>query len=365
VKRSISFLFLMLLATALQANEPRVTGLPDFTGLVESAGPAVVNIRVTQFGNRARSADRREQQPDNEDIPEFFRRFFDVPQDPRFGRPDRLGAGSGFIYDASGYIITNHHVIEDADQIIVRLADRREFEAELIGSDPASDVALLKIDAQDLPVLEFGNSEELRPGEWVAAIGSPFNFEQSVTAGIVSAKGRSNASQQYVPFIQTDVAINRGNSGGPLLDSSGRLIGVNTAIVSPSGAYSGVGFAVPVDVVRDVVPQLIAHGGVSRPGLGVKLLSDRLGRYIGLSGVGIAEVVDGGAAERAGLHSARQYRDGTVSVDEILAVNGRSVATGVDLLDALDGLDVGDSVSLSVRRGQEVTTVSLRLQAID
>jgi len=185
----------------------KVTGLPDFTELVEKAGPAVVNIRVTQFGTRSPgTADRNDGQGDDmgenhPEIPEFFRRYFNVPNDPQYGEPDRMGAGSGFIYDAEGYILTNHHVIADADEIIIRMADRREFEAELIGSDESSDIAVLKIKAkEDLPFLQLGNSESVKAGQWVAAIGSPFNFEQSVTAGIVSAKGRTNRAQQYVPF---------------------------------------------------------------------------------------------------------------------------------------------------------------------
>jgi len=219
----LAVLLALLISTPLLA---KVSGLPDFTELVVKAGPAVVNIRVTQFGTRRQpneaqngAGDQGEAQPE---IPEFFRRYFDSPDNPHNGQPDRMGAGSGFIYSTDGYILTNHHVVADADEIIVRMADRREFDAELIGSDEASDIAVLKISAKsDFPFLKLGESDSLRAGQWVAAIGSPFNFEQSVTAGIVSAKGRTNRAQQYVPFIQTDVAINRGNSGGPLLDMDG------------------------------------------------------------------------------------------------------------------------------------------------
>jgi len=215
---AVSFCAVLMLLTA-NPGFARVTGLPDFTSLVKETGPAVVNIQVTQFGERANTsrADGMENPHEGQEIPEFFRRYFDVPGNRGNSRPDRRGAGSGFIFESDGYIITNHHVVDGADQIIVRLADRREFEAELIGSDPLSDIALLKIDASGLPTLKLGDSDSLQPGEWVVAIGSPFNFDQSVTAGIVSAKGRSTNQQQYVPFIQTDVAINRGNSGGPLL----------------------------------------------------------------------------------------------------------------------------------------------------
>ena len=246
----------VLIAFSGAANA-RVTGLPDFTSLVEEAGPAVVNIRVTQFGERADRGETDMQSPHGqEDIPEFFRRFFDVPGAPNRGQPDRQGAGSGFIIESDGYIITNHHVIDGADEIIIRMADRREFEAELIGSDPLSDVALLKVDAKGLPTLKLGDSEKLRPGEWVVAIGSPFNFDQSVTAGIVSAKGRSTNQQQYVPFIQTDVAINRGNSGGPLLNLDGEVVGINSWILSSGGGYMGLSFSIPIETANNAVAQL-------------------------------------------------------------------------------------------------------------
>jgi serine protease Do len=249
----------------------RVTGLPDFTGLVEQAGPAVVNIQVTQYGQRARNMPENvpEQQYREEDIPEMFRRFFDVPGNPNYDEPDRQGAGSGFIFEPDGYIITNHHVVDGADQIIVRLADRREFEARLIGSDPTSDIALLKVEASNLPTLKLGNSASLKAGEWVAAIGSPFNFEQTVTAGIVSAKGRNTGAQQYVPFIQTDVAINRGNSGGPLLNLDGEVVGINSWILSSSGGYIGLSFSIPVEIAMDTVKQLRENGKVARGLLGV------------------------------------------------------------------------------------------------
>ena len=182
-------LAVMLMPTALSA---RVSGLPDFTELVEETGPAVVNIRVTQFGERANSNPQNDMQ--QEQIPEFFRRFFDVPGNPNQGRPDRQGAGSGFVIDSDGYIVTNHHVVDGADEIIVRMADRREFEAELIGSDALSDIAVLKIDAKNLPTLKYGDSESLKRGEWVVAIGSPFNFDQSVTAGLVRGEATSSNS---------------------------------------------------------------------------------------------------------------------------------------------------------------------------
>lgn len=359
MKKAISVFFLMALAVGAQAQQTRVTGLPDFTGLVESAGPAVVNIRVTQFGNRARRGNGGELEPGNEEIPEFFRRFFDVPGDPGYGQPDRSGAGSGFIYDADGYIITNHHVIEDADQIVVRLADRREYEAKLVGSDPASDIALLKIEAEGLPALEFGSSEDLRPGEWVAAIGSPFNFEQSVTAGIVSAKGRSNASQQYVPFIQTDVAINRGNSGGPLLNMQGQVVGINSWILSSSGGYIGLSFSIPIEVAASTVQQLRETGRVERGLLGVVVgavtrdLAEamKLDRPVGAL---VNDVNPGGAAARAGIKPG----------DIILSFNGTPIETWNDLPPLVGANPPGSEAEVLISRNGEEQTLEVVLDAL-
>jgi serine protease Do len=307
----------------------RVTGLPDFTGLVESAGPAVVNIQVTQFGERALAEQGRrgEQSPHGqEQIPEFFRRFFDVPGNPGYNQPDRRGAGSGFIIEEDGFIITNHHVVENADEIIVRLADRREFEAELIGSDPQSDIALLKIDAEDLPLLKFGDSKSLRAGEWVVAIGSPFNFDQSVTAGIVSAKGRTNNAQQYVPFIQTDVAINRGNSGGPLLNLDGEVVGINSWILSSSGGYIGLSFSIPIETASSAVEQLRLHGKVSRGLMGVVVgpVTREYAEAMNLersAGALVNDISDGGSADRAGIQPG----------DVILKFDGEVIETWSDL----------------------------------
>ncbi|NND45032.1 MAG: DegQ family serine endoprotease [Xanthomonadales bacterium] len=349
----------LCVVAAVQAQAPRVSGLPDFTHLVESAGPAVVNIRVTQFGNRVRRGDDAQAQPNEEDIPEFFRRFFDVPQDPRFGQPDRSGAGSGFIYDEDGYIITNHHVVEEADQIIVRLADRREYEAELVGSDAASDIALLKIDAEGLPALEFGSSEELRPGEWVAAIGSPFNFEQSVTAGIVSAKGRSNASQQYVPFIQTDVAINRGNSGGPLLNMAGQVVGINSWILSSSGGYIGLSFSIPIEVAASTVQQLRETGRVERGLLGVVVgaVTRELAEAMNLDrpvGALVNDVTPGGSADEAGIEPG----------DIILAFDGQPVETWNDLPPLVGANPPGTEATVRVSRNGEEREFAVVLDAL-
>ncbi len=235
---------------------------PEFTGLVKKTSPTVVNITADRS-----DSSRRFEGHDEREMPEFFRRFFRDPQQ----RAPRLSRGSGFIVSSDGYILTNNHVVDGAEEILVSLSDRREREAELIGTDALSDLALLKIDAKDLPVVEIGSSEKLEVGEWVMAIGSPFGFELSVTAGIVSAKGRSLPSESgnYVPFIQTDVAINPGNSGGPLLNLEGEVVGINSQIFTRSGGFMGLSFAIPIDVAMEVVEQLKDKGHVSRGWLGV------------------------------------------------------------------------------------------------
>ena len=257
----------------------RIGGLPDFTELVESYGPAVVNISTIQKVKPKSKHGMKRQMPDfPEDSPfgDWFKRFFD--EDGQGGGPEGFNGhgnrkpqslGSGFVISDDGYILTNNHVIEDADKIIVRLSDRRELEAELVGTDPRSDLALLKVKADHLPVVKLGKSSKLKPGEWVLAIGSPFGFDYSVTAGIVSAKGRSLPRENYVPFIQTDVAINPGNSGGPLFNLDGEVIGINSQIYSRTGGYMGVSFAIPIDIAMNVVDQLKDEGHVTRGWLGV------------------------------------------------------------------------------------------------
>jgi serine protease Do len=356
---SIFATFVLLLANPVLA---KVTGLPDFTELVEQTGPAVVNIQVTQFGERARIdvPDGAENPHDQQDIPEFFRRFFDVPGNPQGGSPDRRGAGSGFIVESDGYIITNHHVIDGADQIIVRMADRREFEAELIGSDPLSDVALLKIDAKKLPTLKTGSSKSLRPGEWVVAIGSPFNFDQSVTAGIVSAKGRSTNQQQYVPFIQTDVAINRGNSGGPLLNMDGEVVGINSWILSSGGGYMGLSFSIPIETALRAVEQLREHGKVSRGLMGVQVgtVTREMAEAFGLErpvGALVNDVTPGSAAERAGI----------LPGDVILAFDGEEIESSGDLPPLVGANPPGTEAEVLVSRNGKKETFSVTLDALN
>ncbi len=333
---------------------------PDFTDLVEDVVPAVVNIQSTRYGERPES---RGEQPSDEDIPELFRRFFDMPfgeRGPGGGRPDRTAGGSGFIIGEDGLIITNHHVIEDADEIIVRLADRREYVAELVGSDAASDIALLRIDASDLPVLPLGDSDTLRPGQWVIGVGSPFNFEQSVTAGIVSATGRTQAQQQYVPFIQTDVAINRGNSGGPLVNMDGEVVGINSWILSSHGGNIGLSFSIPVNTAQDTVEQLLEYGRVSRGLLGVEIGEVNREKADALDldrprGALINGVRPDSSAETAGVEVG----------DVILTFDGRPIEMHSDLPPAVGATRPGREVELEIWRWGERKTLTAVLDELE
>lgn len=363
IKLQFATLLMLLVSLPVVA---KVTGLPDFTELVEKTGPAVVNIRVTQFGTRGpraggRDGARGDQPESHPEIPEFFRRYFDIPEGRGGAQPDRQGAGSGFIYTDDGYVMTNHHVIEDADEIIVRLADRREFEATLIGSDEASDIAVLKIESDDpFPFLELGESESLKAGQWVAAIGSPFNFEQSVTAGIVSAKGRTNQAQQYVPFIQTDVAINRGNSGGPLLDMDGKVVGINSWILSSGGGYIGLSFSIPVEVADSTARQLRESGKVERGLLGVVVgaVSREMAEALDLDrpiGALVSDITKDGAADRAGIQPG----------DVILEFNGSEVVTWNDLPPLVGANPPGTEAEVKISRQGKEQVFEVTLDALD
>ncbi|WP_280571265.1 trypsin-like peptidase domain-containing protein, partial [Chromohalobacter sp. 296-RDG] len=237
--------------------------LPDFTELVDKAAPAVVNISTSRDVERSMTSSR---QFGGQEVPEIFRHFFGdripMPPDggPNRGDTPRRSLGSGFIFDEDGYIMTNAHVVKEADEILVRLNDRRELKAELVGADEKTDVAVLKVEADNLPTLELGESTDLKVGQWVAAIGSPFGFDHSVTSGIISAINRTLPQDVYVPFIQTDVAINPGNSGGPLFNLDGEVVGINSQILTRSGGYMGLSFAIPIDVALDVANQLREEG---------------------------------------------------------------------------------------------------------
>ncbi len=277
------------------------------------------------------------------------------------------GTGTGFIWDDQGHVVTNYHVIRAGNSARVTLADNSPWSARLVGVAPEKDLAVLKIDAPPgtLKAIPVGTSNDLKVGQSVFAIGNPFGLDQTLTTGVISGLGReiqSQTDQTIEGVIQTDAAINPGNSGGPLLDSAGRLIGVNTAIFSPSGTYAGIGFAVPVDIVNDVVPQLIQYGRVARPSLGVQLAADSVAQRIGVdSGVVIVEVFDGTAAMEAGLRSA--YRDGEgIHADVIVSLAGRSIQRLADITKALDGKKVGEKVPITLRRDSKEVTLSITLQ---
>jgi S1-C subfamily serine protease len=281
------------------------------------------------------------------------------------------GTGTGFIWDEEGHVVTNFHVINGSDRVKVIFAgDDHAYDAKVIGAARNRDVAVLKLDEMPsarLHPLAVGSSANLQVGQRVYAIGNPFGLDQTLTTGIISGLGREIRSldnHKISNVIQTDAAINPGNSGGPLLDSNGRLIGMNTAIVSPSGAYAGIGFAVPVDVVRKAVPELIASGHVTRPGLGVNILDPNDAAQLGLHGVGIRDVVAGGAAEKAGLRPAQQLGNGQIAIDEIIAIDGAEVTSDENLFDALDAHSIGDVVTLTVRRSGEQRSVKVKLQSL-
>lgn len=326
-----------------------LAALPDFTGLVEQNSPAVVNISATQTGKS-----RYHQGVPEEEVPEIFRRFFGQPGAPSAPTPNvprqRVSMGTGFVISADGYVLTNHHVIDGADEIYVRLADRRELKASLVGSDEASDVALLKLEGKNFPSVQIGSSKNLKPGQWVVAIGSPFGFDHSVTAGVVSAVGRASfdRAQQYVPFIQTDVAINRGNSGGPLLDTEGRVVGINSQIFSNTGGFMGVSFAIPIEVAINATQQLKEKGYVSRGLLGVNIQEvDRdKAKSLGLERTGGALVngfSDDSAAKKSGIQVG----------DVIVAFNGQELSSAADLPPMVGATAPGSTATVTVVRGGE------------
>jgi len=280
------------------------------------------------------------------------------------------GTGSGFVWDDQGHIVTNFHVIEGANDAQVTLADHSKWSAELVGVSADKDLAVLKIKApaSRLKPLPIGQSKDLQVGQSVYAIGNPFGLDQTLTTGVISALGRETQSPSGRPIqgvIQTDAAINPGNSGGPLLDSSGRLIGVNTAIYSPSGAYAGIGFAVPVDTVNRIIPQLVAYGRVTRPGLGVSFAEDALAREMGVRGVLLVNVARGGAAGRAGLRGTRRNEYGEILMgDVITAIDGHSVRSNDDFYRVLDTRQVGETIKVTIQREGAELIIPLKLQEI-
>jgi serine protease Do len=337
-------------AAAAAPSVPLVTGLPDFTALVEQIGPAVVNVEVTE---RRQSRSGIGQFPD-------LRRFGipmpDMPQEEGQDEGQPSGEGSGFIVSPDGYILTNRHVVVDATKVTVKLIDRREFEAKVIGMDEKTDVAVIKIEGANLPTVKLGDPAKLKPGQWVVAIGSPFGMENTVTAGIVSATSRSLPSEQYVPFIQTDVAVNPGNSGGPLFNLYGEVVGINSQIYSPSGGNVGLSFAIPIDMADNVRQQLVATGKVVRGYLGVtyQAMTAKGAMSRGLDrprGALVSDVVVGEAAEKAGIRPD----------DVILSVGGKPVDSEVMLPALIAPMKPGTSIDLEVWTEGKLRKVTVKV----
>ena len=360
--RNMGWVFASLALLVAGVVNVQARELPDFTELVEQASDAVVNISTTQ-----KVTSGHMNLPEGIEIPDLpegspfgdlFKHFFGE-QGGGGGAPhpqEAKALGSGFIISNDGYILTNNHVVKDADEVIVRLEDRRELKAEIIGSDARSDVALLKIEADNLPVVKIGKSDALKVGEWVLAIGSPFGFDRSATAGIVSAKGRALPRENYVPFIQTDVAINPGNSGGPLFNLDGEVVGVNSQIYSRTGGYMGLSFAIPIEVAMDVASQLKAHGKVSRGWLGV-LIQDvtlELAESFGMSkpqGALIARVMPDSPAEKAKMQVG----------DIVVNFNGKEIERSSSLPPVVGSTPVGKKVPVKVIRGGRSQTLWVKL----
>jgi serine protease Do len=348
---------------------PVYAQLPDFTVLVEQNNSAVVNISTTQKV----TANPQQDMPEGFEVPEgtpydeFFKHFFgEGGQGGQGGQggnghppAEARSLGSGFILSPDGYVITNHHVIKDADEIVVKLQDRRQLLAKVVGSDKRSDIALLKIDATDLPTARTGSSDKLKVGAWVLAIGSPFGFDHSVTAGIVSAKGRSLPSDNYVPFIQTDVAINPGNSGGPLFNLDGEVVGVNSQIYSRTGGFMGLSFAIPIEVALQVVDQLKSQGHVSRGWLGVQIqdVTRELAESFGMKkpeGALVSRVLDKSPAEAAGVQIG----------DIITEFNGQEIVSSADLPPMVGKTPIGETAKIKVIREGHRKELGVRIGAL-
>jgi serine protease Do len=332
----------------------RPQSLPDFTALVKKQGPSVVNVLVAGSASQRGAAAQGPQLSPDDPLFEFFRRF--MPEMPEGAPPpgERMGVGSGFIISEDGYILTNAHVVADAKEVTVRLADaKREFKAKVVGADERTDVAVLKVDAKGLPVAKIGKSSTVQPGEWVAAIGSPFGFSNTITAGIVSATERSLPAETYVPFIQTDVAVNPGNSGGPLLNLDGEVIGINSMIYSRTGGYMGVSFAIPIETALEVSRQLRETGKVTRGRLGVMIqpLTKELAQSFKLDttdGVVVANVEANSPAAKAGLQAG----------DVILSYNGKALSDANNLPRLVGTTHPGEQAKLEIVRDGKRQTLT-------
>ncbi len=358
--RRIHWSLLTLLAVLwIGQGQGVAADLPDFTELVEQNAPTVVNISTIQKSPAHRTPHGRlPELPRGTPFDEWFKKFFGERNEEEGDErePRARSLGSGFIISSDGYILTNQHVVEDADKIIVRLSDRRELEAEVVGIDELTDLALLKIDAEGLPAAKIGDSDEVKPGQWVLAIGSPFGFDHSVTAGIVSAVGRSLPRENYVPFIQTDVAINPGNSGGPLINLEGEVIGINSQIYSQTGGYMGLSFAIPIDVAMNVVAQLKATGHVARGWLGVLIqdVTRDLAESFGMDrphGALVAKVLPDSPAEQAGIKVG----------DVIVRFDGKEITRSSDLPPVVGMTPPGTEVKVQVIRDGRKRTIKVKV----
>lgn len=339
-------------------NQNALAQLPDFTEMVKTNGVAVVNISTTQKAPpEAENAPEEPQLPEGmpPEMEEFFKRFLNE-QGGGYVPRDTTSLGSGFVISPDGYVLTNHHLVKDADEIVVKLSDRRELIAKVIGTDARTDVAVLKVEAKDLPAVTIGEPNKLQVGEWVLAIGSPFGFEQSVTAGIVSAKGRSLPGGNYVPFIQTDVAINPGNSGGPLFNMEGKVVGINSQIYSRTGGFMGLSFAIPMDVVMNVVDQIKATGKAAHGWLGVQIqdVTRELAESFGMKkpqGALVSKVLPGSPAEKAGLQIG----------DIITEFNGQQIESSGDLPPMVGITPINDKATLKIIRQGEIKTLDFKV----
>jgi serine protease Do len=332
---------------------PLVKGLPDFTALVDHYGPAVVNVAVIEKRHNISSDEEEEGGPIPDPLQDFLRRF---GQQPRGIQPPSRGEGSGFIVTADGVILTNAHVVADASDVTVRLTDRREFTAKVVGVDRKTDVAVIKIQAKSLPTVRIGDPSKLRPGEWVVAIGSPFGFDNSVTAGIVSATSRALPDGAYTPFIQTDAAVNPGNSGGPLFNMAGEVVGINSQIYSRTGGFMGISFAIPIDVAMNVEDQLIHTGHVERGRIGVVIqdVNQSLADSFGLDrprGALISQVEEGAPGAKAGLKPG----------DVILGVNGKTIERSSQLPSLIAALKPGSRADLEVWRDKSAHQMPIQI----
>ncbi len=356
---AISALCLAMAGNVAVAGNALAYQLPDFTQLAEKQGPAVVNISITQViqGGGSPFAGM----PNDEALAELFRRFgIPMPGVPGGGGPQQeyksQSLGSGFIISSDGYIMTNAHVIREASEVVVKLNDKREFSAKIIGADARTDVALLKIEASGLPKVTIGNPEQLKVGEWVVAIGSPFGLESTLTAGVVSAKGRALPQENFVPFIQTDVAINPGNSGGPLFNLKGEVVGINSQIYSRTGGYMGLSFAIPIDVAMEISDQLRATGKVSRGwlGIGIQEISKELAESFGMKstkGALVSNVEKGSPAEKGGLEPG----------DVILKFDNKTIESSVDLPRVVGATKPGKQVPVEILRKGNTRNLSITL----